>query len=47
MFKKTECKSPFGVYELKISVDNNLECSDAKNEEANCKDLDVSLTFKL
>ena len=45
MYKKTECKSPFGVYELKIPVDSNLECSDATNKEANCKDLDVSLIF--
>ena len=45
VYKKQECKSPFGVYGLKIPVGSNLECSYAANRETNCKDLDVSLTI--
>jgi len=36
-----ECKSPFGTYELKIPVDENLECDDTGMTDINCKDLDV------
>ncbi len=37
-----ECKSPFGIYELKIPVDKNLKCKDTGIKSTNCKDLDVS-----
>ena len=37
-----ECKSPFGVYELKIPKDDTLECEDNRITNTNCKDLDVS-----
>ena len=37
-----ECKSPFGIYELKIPVDENLKCGDNRITSTNCKDLDVS-----
>lgn len=37
-----ECKSPFGIYELKIPVDKTLECNDDRITNTNCKDLDVS-----
>ena len=37
-----ECKSPFGIYELKIPVDNTLECDDDRITHTNCKDLEVS-----
>ena len=39
-----ECKSPFGIYELKIPVDENLECDDSIITNTNCKNLDVSYT---
>ena len=39
-----ECKSPFGIYELKIPVDENLECDDSIITNTNYKDLDVSYT---
>ena len=38
-----ECKSPFGVYDLKIPVDENLSCDDNKITNTNCRDLDVSI----
>ena len=38
-----ECKSPFGLYELRIPVDKNLPCDDSVITDKNCKDLDVSL----
>lgn len=38
-----ECKSPFGVYDLRIPVDENLSCDDNKITNTNCKDLDVSI----
>ena len=37
-----ECRSPFGTYELKIPVDENLACDDPGIMNTNCKDLDVS-----
>ena len=37
-----ECKSPFGVYDLKIPVDKTLSCDDNMITNTNCKDLDVS-----
>ena len=37
-----ECKSPFGIYELKIPVDKNLACDNTGIKNTNCKDLDVS-----
>jgi len=37
-----ECKSPFGIYELKIPVDNTLECDDDRITHTNCRDLEVS-----
>ena len=40
-----ECISPFGIYELKIPVNKNLACDNAKITNFNCKDLDVSLKF--
>ena len=38
-----ECKSPFGIYELKIPVDQTLQCNDDRITNTNCKELDVSL----
>ena len=37
-----ECKSPFGIYELKIPVDENMSCDNTGITNTNCKDLDVS-----
>jgi len=39
-----ECKSPFGVYELKIPKDDTLTCVDNRITNTNCRDLDVSFT---
>ena len=39
-----ECKSPFGIYELKIPKDDNLACDDNRITNTNCQDLDVSFT---
>ena len=37
-----ECVSPFGIYELEIPVDKDLECGSSVITASNCKDLDVS-----
>ena len=37
-----ECKSPYGIYELKIPVDKKLTCDAGGIKYTNCKDLDVS-----
>ncbi|KAM7430868.1 hypothetical protein ABFA07_018466 [Porites harrisoni] len=42
-----ECKSPFGVYDLRIPVDENLSCDDNKITNTNCKDLDRSKFTRL
>lgn len=36
-----ECKSPFGIYELKIPVNKDLACENTGITDKNCKDLDV------
>ena len=36
-----ECQSLFGIYELKIPKDENLECDSEQLKTENCKDLDV------
>ena len=36
-----ECQSLFGIYELKIPKDENLECDSEQLKAENCKDLDV------
>lgn len=36
-----ECKSPFGIYELKIPVNEDLACENTGITDKNCKDLDV------
>ena len=40
-----ECQSPFGIYELKIPIDNNLACDTNRITTTNCKDLDVGSCF--
>ncbi|XP_078344954.1 uncharacterized protein LOC144630471 [Oculina patagonica] len=42
-----ECKSPFGIYELKIPVDKNLTCKDTGIKNTNCKDLDLTKFTKM
>ena len=36
-----DCQSLFGIYELKIPKDENLECDSEQLKAENCKDLDV------
>ena len=38
-----ECQSPFGIYEVKIPVNKNLECYGIGITGNNCKDIDVSV----
>jgi len=38
-----ECQSPFGIYEVKIPVNKNLECDGIGITGNNCKDIDVSV----
>ena len=38
-----ECQSPFGIYEVKIPVNKNLECGSMGITGNNCKDIDVSV----
>jgi len=45
VFGWEECKSPFGIYELKIPVDSKLSCDVTGSENTNCKDLDVSKMY--
>ena len=40
-----ECQSPFGIYELKIPIDNKLACDTNRITTTNCKDLDVGSCF--
>ncbi|XP_078356069.1 uncharacterized protein LOC144640885, partial [Oculina patagonica] len=42
-----ECKSPFGIYELKIPVDKNLACDNSGIVNTNCKDLDLTKFTKM
>ncbi|CAH3148650.1 unnamed protein product [Porites lobata] len=37
-----ECQSPFGIYELKIPIDNKLACDTNRITTTNCKDLDLT-----
>ena len=36
-----DCQSLFGIYELKIPKDENLECDSEQLKAEDCKDLDV------
>ena len=38
-----ECQSPFGIYEVKMPVNKNLECGGIGITGNNCKDIDVSV----
>ena len=38
-----EFQSPFGIYEVKIPVNKNLECGGIGITGNNCKDIDVSV----
>ena len=40
-----ECQSPFGIYELKIPINNKLACDTNRITTTNCKDLDVGSCF--
>jgi len=42
-----ECKSPFGVYELKIPKDDTLTCDDNRITSTNCQDLDLTKFTKM
>lgn len=41
LLEMEECQSLFGIYELKIPKDENLECDSEQLKAENCKDLDV------
>lgn len=41
LLEMEECQSVFGIYELKIPKDENLECDSEQLKAENCKDLDV------
>ena len=41
LLEMEECQSLFGIYELKIPKDENLECDSEQLKTENCKDLDV------
>ena len=38
-----ECQSPFGIYEVKMPVNKNLECGGIGITGNNCKYIDVSV----
>ena len=42
---EAECYSPFGMYDLNIPVDKEMECGGSEMSYGNCKDLDVSTMF--
>ena len=42
---EAECYSPFGIYELNIRVDKEMECGSSEMPNGNCKDLDVCSMF--
>ena len=41
LLEMEECQSLFGIYELKIPKDENLECDSEQLKAEDCKDLDV------
>ena len=41
LLEMEECQSLFGIYELNIPKDENLECDSEQLKAENCKDLDV------
>ena len=41
LLEMEECQSLFGICELKIPKDENLECDSEQLKTENCKDLDV------